>query len=59
MTREQLIAEVNDPDCPFVGPWLKNRHAEDLGLVGWDSAPEIEQMLAEFGIEVSEEGVAV
>jgi len=27
----ELAAQVNDPDCDHVGPYLKNRFAEERG----------------------------
>jgi hypothetical protein len=58
ITTDQLVSEVNDPDWPWVGPYLKSRFAEDLGLENYDCAPEIEEMLAAFGVEVNEDGYA-
>jgi hypothetical protein len=58
VTVTELITEVNDPDAPWVGPFLKNRVAEDLGFKGYDSEPEIMDLLARYGITVNEDGYA-
>ena len=58
-TADQLAAQVNDPDCDHVGPFLKNRFAEERGLVGYDSAADIEELLFQHGIMVNEDGYAV
>lgn len=31
----ELAAQVNDPDCDHVGPYLKNRSVEERGLAGY------------------------
>ena len=55
----ELAAQVNDPDCDHVGPYLKNRFAEERGLTGYDSATDIEELLFQHGLEVSDECIAV
>lgn len=55
----ELAAQVNDPDCDHVGPYLKNRFAEERGLTGYDSATGIEELLFQHGLEVNDEGIAV
>jgi hypothetical protein len=55
----ELAAQVNDPDCDHVGPYLKNGFAEERGLTDYDSAIDIEEQLFQHGLEVDDEGIAV
>lgn len=55
----ELAAQVNEPDCDHVGPYLKNRFAEERGLTDYDSATDIEELLFQHGLEVNGEGIAV
>lgn len=55
----ELAAQVNDPDCDHVGPYLKNRFAEERGLADYDSSYDIEELLFQHGLEVNGEGMAV
>jgi hypothetical protein len=57
-TAEQLADQVNDPDCDRVGPYLKNRFAEQYGLAS-DTADEIETLLQEHGLMLDADGLAV
>ena len=57
-TAEQLADQVNDPDCDHVGPYLKNRYAQQYGLVS-DTACEIETLLLEHGLVLNDDGLAV
>jgi hypothetical protein len=58
-TAAELAAQVNDPDCDHVGPYLKNRFAEERGLTDYDSAYNIEELLFQHGLEVNGDGIAV
>lgn len=55
----ELAAQVNDPECDHVGPYLKNRFATERGLTDYDSAADIEDLLFRHGLEVDGEGYAV
>jgi hypothetical protein len=55
----ELAAQVNDPDCDHVAPYLKNRFAVERGLTDYDSAIDIKELLCQHGLEVSDEGTAV
>jgi hypothetical protein len=55
----ELAAQVNEPDCDHVGPYLKNRFAGERGLTDYDSATDIEELLFQHGLEVNGEGIAV
>jgi hypothetical protein len=57
-TTEQLADQVNDPDCDHVGPYLKNRFAEQYGLAS-DTADEIETLLQEHGLVLNADGLAI
>jgi hypothetical protein len=57
-TAEQLAEQVNDPDCDHVGPYLKNRFAEQYGQVS-DTAEEITALLLEHGLVFNDDGLAV
>jgi hypothetical protein len=54
-----LLPQVNDPDCDHVGPYLKNRFAEEQGFKDYDRAVDIEDLLFQHCLEVNEEGIAV
>lgn len=56
---EALAADVNDRGRPWVGSHLKNRFAEDLGLEHYDSEPVIMELLAQYGITMNEDGLAL
>lgn len=57
-TAEQLADQVNDPDCDHVGPYLKNRYAEQYGVAS-DTAEEITALLLEHGLVLNADGLAV